>query len=678
MQPIAWYLRRLSAMSFGEAWARSTDLTRDAVDALRVSLHWSPPAPTSLLSDGGPRFRVCNLAVGEWTAAPAGSPEAGWRDQVVRAADEIVAHRLNLFDLEAHDLGANIDWNRDAKSGRRAPLRFGRWVDYRDLALAGDCKFVWEPNRHHQLVVLGRAYRATGEERYARALVDQLESWLKACPFGRGMNWRSTLELGIRLINWVWALDLIRETGLPGEPLRRRVLESVHQQLWEIARRYSTGSSANNHLIGEAAGAFVATAYFRGLDPDGLLHRESREILVREILRQSHEDGGTREQAVGYQMFVLQFHLVVDAVARATGDPMPASFGDRLERMLEFVRTLAQGGGSLPAFGDADDGYVLDLGGRDHDWRSWLGIGAVRFGRPDFAAEAGGQAEAARWLLGREAPEGLRALAARAEAPALRSLALPESGYYLLQTGRAAEDGVSVVFDCGELGFSSLAAHGHADALSFTLRAFGQDFLIDPGTYDYFTYPVWRRYFRSTRAHNTVTIDGRDQSTMEGPFLWGQRAHSRCVAWEPAADGGRVSGEHDGYERLPDPVRHRRILELGGSPPILTITDEIVAKGAHDVEVAFHLAETADGVPCGPKCYEIRTSKGAARLTFDVELGVEVLRATEPPTGGWVSRGYHRRAPSTTLVGRIRSQGSLSLVCRIAFEAGSPTSTTPI
>jgi uncharacterized heparinase superfamily protein len=527
---------------------------------------------------------------------------------------------------------------------------------------------VWEANRHQHLVVLGRAYRATGDERYARAAMEQLESWLDACPFGRGMNWRSTLELGIRLINWVWALDLVRETGLPDEPLRSRLLESVHQHTWEIARRYSGGSSANNHLVGEAAGVFVATAYFPGLDPGAQLHGESRAILAREILRQSHDDGGTREQAIGYQIFVLQFYLVVDTVARAINEPPPRAFERRLEKMVDFVRALAQGGDQLPALGDADDGYVLDLGGRASEWRSWLGVGAARFERPDFALEADVPCETVRWLLGRPGAERLTDLRRRAGGRALAATAFPDSGYYLLQSGCRRESSCSVVFDCGELGFGSIAAHGHADALSFTLRAFGRDVLVDPGTYDYFSYPDWRRYFRSTRAHNTVEVDGVDQSTMEGPFLWGQRAEARCVSWEPRSDGGRVSGEHDGYLRLADPVLHRRTLELGGAPPVLTVTDRIEAKGEHEVAIAFHVADAAEVVRLGGHSLEIRLEGGVARLTLDEVLRVEVLSGSVDPIGGWMSRGYHRRSPCTTVIGRVRSLGPLTLVCRVELH----------
>jgi uncharacterized heparinase superfamily protein len=670
MQPLSWYLRRLVAMSTVEAANRARGAARDTVDALRVRAGWTPRPPASLFNDGVPRFRLSDVAVGEWASARPGSPQAVWRDRLLRAAEDIAAHRLSFFDLREHDLGDAIEWNRDPQSGRRAPMGFARWIDYRDHSVVGDCKLVWEPNRHHQLTVLGRAYRATGDERYADAVVDQLESWLDACPFCRGINWRSTLELGIRIINWTWALDLIRESGRPERALRSRLLASLYQHVWEIARRYSSGSSANNHLVGEAAGVFVATTCLPGLDPGGRLHRESREILAREIVRQSHEDGGTREQAIGYQLFLLQFYLVVDAVARASGEPMPPAFESRLERMLEFVKILAEGGETLPAFGDADDGYVLDLGGRSEDWRSWLGVGVIRFHRTDMASQAAA-GESIRWLLGQQAWARLAELRARAGCQPLASRALAHSGYYLLQSGRRdAGDGVSVVFDCGELGFGSIAAHGHADALSFSLRAFGCDILVDPGTFDYFTCPEWRRYFRSTRAHNTVQIDGLDQSRMEGPFLWGHRARARCRDWAPTRGGGRVVGEHDGYCRLADPVTHRRTLELAGSPPVLTITDEVIASAPHDVAVFFHASEVADTIATGPRSFEIRVEGGVAHLTLDDRFEVERRQGSLEPLGGWVSRGYHRRAPSTSIVGRARSHGSQVFICRVELHPG--------
>jgi hypothetical protein len=673
MQSMGWYVRRLRSMSPRELAWRARSSLRAVADRPRFALGLYPQAARALPPRAAafePGFRVSDLEVGEWVRPAARSDERQWCQRLVERAELIAKHRLSFFDLVEVDLGDPIDWNRDHAAGIAPPLRYAPLIDYRDHQVTGDCKLVWEPNRHHHFVVLARAYRASGERRYAEAMVEQLESWWAQNPFGYGMNWRSPLELGIRLINWVWALDLILESGLVTGDLLRRLLHSAYLHCWETARKFSQGSSANNHLIGEAAGVFVAASWFSHFPEATRWRKEAWTILCREIERQTHPDGGGREQAIGYQLFVLQFFLVSGLVAERTGIAVPAAYRARLERMVDFLAALAAGG-PLPMFGDADDGYVLDLERPGGDLEGVLSAGAILFGRADWKAQVGRYTESARWLLGREGRARFEALSAPSPAP-LRSQAFPESGLYVLQCGQpGAGDRVSLVLDCGELGFGAIAAHGHADALAFTLRAFGTDVFVDPGTYDYFTHPAWRDYFRSTRAHNTVEVDGLDQSEMLGKFLWGSRAEARCVAWEPGPTGGRITGEHDGYLRLPDPVRHRRTVELDGAARVVTIRDEIHARGSHRVTVAFHLAEHCQVVSDSPGRFLVVVAGGGAlTVTLDARLSARALRGSERPMAGWVSRSYHRRVPTTTVLGEAEVRGQTTLISRI--EIGAP------
>jgi uncharacterized heparinase superfamily protein len=609
------------------------------------------------------------MEVGEWSALGPEHPAAAWREDLRARADAASAGRLELFGQE-RDLGHPIDWNRDPETGRRLPLGPSAFLDYRDYDVAGDVKMVWEPNRHHHLVLLGRAFRATGERRYAEALRGQLESWLDQCPYGRGLNWRSPLELAIRVINWVWALDLVRESNVADDALRARITRSAWLHLWTVARRYSRGSSANNHRIGEAAGVFIGSSYFDAFEESGRWREQSRAILGQEILAQTFADGGSREHALGYHLFVLEFFLLAAVVAQKTSRPLPPAFLGRLEKMLEFLAGFVEGGRTLPLFGDCDEGHVLDLGGRDKA-RALLATGAVLFGRADFRAGAGGWCETTRWLLGTGSGE-MFARPRSADTAPLRSRAFAESGYYLLQSGvRGRPDAISVAFDCAELGFKSIAAHGHADALSFTLRAFGRDVLVDPGTYDYFRHPAWRDYFRSTRAHNTLVVDGEDQSVMRGPFLWGARARARCLEWSPTPGGGVAVGEHDGYRRLADPVSHRRTLALDGASRRLTIHDRLEAAGHHRAALYFHFAEGCRVSPLGAHAFEVDTGAGTATLTLDARLHATVLRGSEDPIGGWVSRRYHQRSPSVTLVGEAEWTAEETFACRIDLGAAA-------
>ncbi len=673
MQSVSWYLRRLSSMSPGEVVWRLGCKCQDATDRLFIRRRFRPH-PLSRIVDVGPgeSATVPDVLGAHLRRHDFGfTPDVArrWQASLVAIADRIASHHLDLFDLHDHHLGNDIDWNYEYKAKKSTPMRVASTIDYRDYASTGDCKFAWEPSRHHQLVVLGRAYRVTGDQRYAAALVEQLDSWICQCPFGMGMQWRSPLELAIRLINWVWALALIDDSAAMTPDWRARFYQVVHQHIRVITRKYSRFSSANNHLIGEAAGVFVACSYFAGLKHSAHTRAQSREILLREIVRQTYPDGGTREQATGYHLFVLQFFVLAGMVARNGGDDLTPAYWSRLEKIFEFAAALSESGDALPMIGDADDGYVIDLGGRDNEVATWLSVGATLFERSEFKALAGGFGEAALWLLG---PEGRERYDRIDQAPVptpICSRALPDSGYYLLQRGhRGASDRISVVFDAGELGFLSIAAHGHADALSVILRIAGRDVLIDPGTYDYFTYPPWREYFRSTGAHNTVVIDDTGQSQMLGTFLWGRRAQCRKVEWQPTARGGTVSAEHDGYTGFSDPVIHRRTVTLADDADELTIRDEIRARGRHEVAICWHLAEHCQVEVRGPGTFEVDYGCGVLTMVTDAALCVSVLRGSEVPIGGWVSRGYHRKVPATTLVGRCTSDGVLSLTTRLLIR----------
>lgn len=648
MQSWSWYARRLRHMSAGELAWRARAAARDAGDRVRVglALHgWDATPPAGRYPERLPALPLLQHG-GPFQQAP---PRAR---ALQTAADDLLAHRFSFLSLERVDLGPDIDWNRDYETGAPAPLGYANAIDYRDARIAGDAKIVWEPSRHLHLAVLGRAYRATGNVDYARAGLRQIESWIAQCPFGTGMQWRSPLELAIRAINWTWFLALIAPSGLlAGAPLAR-VLHALDAHVHDITRKYSRGSSANNHRIGEAAGVFVACACLPHLAHARARAAASARMLEEEILAQNFADGGNREQAFGYHVFVLQFLLIAAHAARCTGHAFSQAYRDRLEAMIDFVDAVTAAG-PAPMYGDSDDGYVLDLGDRSRGGRELLGVGDCLLGRGPRE-----WSEPLMWLF----PDAI----ANPARPPLSSRAFPDTGLYLLQWGDAGRgDAVSLTFDCGPLGFGPLAAHGHADALGITLRVSGEDVLVDPGTYDYFRYPRWRDYFRSTRAHNTIAIDDVDQSEMAGPFMWGTRANARCLEWSHDDSGARVIGEHDGYARLADPVRHRRAIDMRLDTRTFIIRDSLTMAAPHRIALCFHVSERAT-VRRVHRChFEIATPRGSVELSLDPRTDPTVIAASDEPRGGWVSRGYHRRSPSVSIVASLAASHPVELESRL-------------
>ena len=648
---ILWRVNRLRCMTPAEVGHRVLRLARAHAERLGFS-------------GAVPRAEIAALPQ-PWIGVPPGV-DAG---AVLAAADRIAAGRLDVFALRDADLGDPPRWNRDPKTGVEAPLAFGKLLDYRDARLVGDIKYLWEPNRHLQLVTLAQAYALSGEFRWFAALRDQLDSWFAACPDGRGPNWASALEAAIRLINWAIAWQLLGGAGSPvfreaaGADFRARWLDGVYRHARFVAGNFSLYSSANNHLLGEASGLFIAALAWPHWPRARGWAREAKAILEREALLQNAPDGVNREQAVSYQQFSLDFLLLPLLAGRAAGVAFSRAYEARIEAMLEYLASIMDAGGNVPMIGDADDGYVVKLAQARAfcPYRSLLATGAVLFGRPEFKAKALALDDKTRWLLRNRAEERFAAIdAGPAVLPVRR--AFPEGGYRILGGDFETAREIRLVVDCGPLGYTRIAAHGHADALAFTLSVGGLEFLVDPGTYAYHTQGRWRQYFRGTSAHNTLRVDGESQSRPGGSFMWLAKAEARCDAWDPSPERDVFEGRHDGYRRLADPVVHRRRIVLEKRERRILVDDRVEARGAHRVETFFHCHE-ACAVEAVPGGFALRRDGATVTLLFP-GAGVSdtrVLRGSVDPIGGWVSRRFDDKAPTATIVRRAATAGDAAL-----------------
>ena len=593
------------------------------------------------------------------------------------AANRILAGRWDVFSLRDVELGFPPTWNRDPKSGRTAPLVFGKTLNYRDESLVGDIKYLWEPNRHLELVTLAQAYHLSGEMCYAEGCRILLESWFQQCPYPLGPNWTSSLEHAVRLTNWAVAWHLLGGEHSPlfasatGAAFQQRWLESVYLHCHFIAGHFSRFSSANNHLLGEYMGLFIAALNWPCWKESARWRDLAMVGLENETRKQNAPDGVNREQATWYHHEVADMMLLCGLFGRANDYDFSARFWSRLEAMLTYIAAIMDVAGQVPMIGDADDALMVRFTCKAdfNPFRSLLATGAVLFERADFAAKAQGCDDKTRWLLG-DAASGIleQLIQANHEQPDTRR-AFAEGGYFILGDCLNTPDEIRLVIDAGPLGYLSIAAHGHADALAFTLSVAGREMLIDPGTYAYHTQKRWRNYFRGTAAHNTLRIDGLDQSEIGGNFMWLNQANARNVEWRCNAEIEQFSGEHDGYIRLDDPVLHRRGIRLEKTTRQIRVTDYLDCAAEHLVELHWHFHES-----CRVTLAErvVMARHGAVSLEMcmpDVDWVPSLVRGLEIPPLGWVSRRFDEKTPTTTVAwrGRITAKTKLSTDIKLSY-----------
>jgi hypothetical protein len=222
--------------------------------------------------------------------------------------------------------------------------------------------------------------------------------------------------------------------------------------------------------------------------------------------------------------------------------------------------------------------------------------------------------------------------------------------------------------DAGPLGYLSIAAHGHADALSLTLSIAGEEMLIDSGTFSYGEQPKWRDHFRGTSAHNTVRVDGVDQSVSGGAFLWMKHAQAACVAFESTETLDRWEGTHSGYSRLPDPVVHRRAIEFDKPLSKFTVTDRLECKQAHRVEIFWHLAPDCV-VEMTPQQASVVKGNAILRIRLRTPgLAFQLAQGEGPRLEGWSSTRYGTLIASPTLICAGEVVGDCQIVTEMTVE----------
>jgi hypothetical protein len=587
---------------------------------------------------------------------------AAQRTEILDRAAHAIEGCVQLFGLPELHLGRSINWRVEPLSGKRTRLDHWSRIDYLNARVAGDKKVTWELNRCGHFVTLAQAYYLTGDERYAAAFAQQIDSWIEGNPPNRGINWSSSLEAAFRSIAWLWSLHLLAGSIHLKPKLMLRIFKSLYAHACHVETYLSWYFSPNTHLTGEALGLFYLGSALPEFRRAKIWQQTGLRILLEQLPIQVGADGVYFERASCYHRYTADFYLHLVVLAAARGIELPEEVKDRLVLMLDHLMWITKPDGSSPLIGDDDGGRLIAFGRRAaDDFRDTLATGAALFGRGDWKHVAGDAPAELLWLLG---PEGLSSYdRIQACAPAGQAQAFSQGGCYVLRDGWSEASTYAVV-NCGSHG-ALTGAHAHSDALAFEFAALGKSWLIDPGTFTYTADASARDEFRATDAHNTVTIDGQPQSLPGGAFRWTSVAEGRAEQFAGSADFSYFEGSHDGYQRLPDPVSHTRSLFMVRFPnaderaagSYLVVRDSFFARGSHRYALHYQLQPRCFAATNGNSVFV--ADSGGRRLNLTV-FGPRSADARL--VEGWASRGYLHRERALIAVFETVAAGPVEFV----------------
>jgi len=480
---------------------------------------------------------------------------------IVSQADRICDGIFSIMGSKDKKLEP-MDWHLDFKSGYRwNPKTYYKDIKYPvEVWQGADIKIPWEISRFNYLSQLGQAYWLTDDEKYTRKFVSLISDWIGNNPVKRGLNWNSTIEAGIRVANWILAWYFFRDSEVITSEFLAKFLKSllIHGRFIKSNLEY-TEALTSNHYISNIVGLFYLGLFLAGFkQAEGWL-RFSKQELEKEMQKQVYSDGMDFEASTCYHRFVLELFFYPALLARLNEIDFSSDYLSRLKKMFEFILYALKPSGKMPQIGDNDSGRLHKFEadpGEVLDMRCLLNLGAIFFMEPKYKIREFGLFPEVLWIFGPDALGRWHKMPDRTIAD-LESKSFSDAGIYIMREGSNY-----LIVSSGPNGQNGNGGHSHNDKLSFEAFIDGERVFIDPGTYVYTSYPEWRDKFRSTRFHNTLMIDEKEQNRFLTLFSMVEEAKPKVIKWETNENLDIFISEHYGYTRLPDKLIHQRTVKF--------------------------------------------------------------------------------------------------------------------
>ncbi len=568
---------------------------------------------------------------------------------IIEKADDICNGILDVTGAGKIDLKkfSYIPWQYDFINDYRWNPKYY----YKNIRVPygkGEIKVPWELSRFHYAITLGQAYYLTGEEKYAKKFTALFKNWVDNNPYPFGVNWKCTMEVAIRVSNWIWGYYFFKESPSFSKDFLLLYLKSILQHSRHIINNLEcTGPVNTNHYLSNLTGLIYAGILFPEFKESSEWRNFGIKEMFMEIKKQVDSDGMDFEGSTCYHCFVTELLFYTIALLKLNNICIPDEINDRLDNMFNFVLDTIKPNARVPQIGDNDSGHLHIINVRAPlDFSYLLTFATLFFNKSVFNIKEFNFAPEALWVFGRQGYDKWQSTETSCLSE-IKSKYFKQSGIYVI---RHKKD--YVIISNGSNGQNGKGGHNHNDKLSFELSVEGNDIIVDPGTYVYTSDPEYRNKFRATKYHNTIEVDGKEQNVL-GDNLFRMEGNANTYLKEIQESHGIIDITllHDGYRRLDGCVIHSRRFIYNKTSRLLKIKDEISGEGEHNILFNLHLSDEVNVKKTGTQTFTLFHHKLKSPLRIEVgdfkNVNIEE---------GYISREYGKRKKAEIISGIIKTE----------------------
>ncbi|MCX6647122.1 MAG: alginate lyase family protein, partial [bacterium] len=439
-----------------------------------------------------------------------------------------------------------------------------------------DVKYVWELSRLQHFPRLALAYRLTGEKKYARALIEQTEDWIRNNPVGFGANWVCTMDVSIRAANLAYAFAILGEFHFESDFAVELVGNLIAHGRFIGNHLEWSDEITGNHYLANIAGLAILGCLLAQSVPEASDWVEfAQQELTEEIKKQVYPDGWDFEASTGYHRLALECFLIPAIFLDRIGKRMAKEYIAKLIHMGAFARDIAMPDGSFPLIGDNDSGLFMSLQPSPlNDLNYLIELTAAYTGdsslKPVIHLE--GLVPETLWLTV-EAGWVRWCELRPSERP--RTSEYQDGGLHIVKSADLRD---MCTFRLGPVGQKGAGGHAHNDQLSITIWFNSKPVVVDPGTGCYTANFEKRNSYRLSAIHSVISVDGEEQNRFSDDQLFRIREDVNFIfqGLDSYSDHSQLVGSIKGYGRwAKDDIGFNRIIRHDAKRRQIEILDEV-------------------------------------------------------------------------------------------------------